>query len=73
MLLKLRSDVEWYFLGDFNICFKQKNHLLYMIFCNILNMFDMEQIINDPTRITPTTASVLDLIFSSHKDEIVAV
>ena len=35
VLLKLRSDVEWFFVGDFNICFKQKNHPLYDKFCKI--------------------------------------
>jgi len=33
-------------------------------------MFYMERIINDPTRIAPTSASVIDLVLSSHKDNI---
>jgi len=33
-------------------------------------MFDMARTIIDPTRITPTSASVIDLILSSHKDKI---
>jgi len=32
-------------------------------------MFDMAQT-NDPTRITPTSASVIDLVLSSNKDKI---
>ena len=56
--------------GDFNICFKQKKSVLYRKYEQLLRIFNLKQIINDPTRITENTASVIDHILCSHENKI---
>ena len=70
VLFSLRSDSEWYILGDFNICFKQKKSVLYRKYEQLLRIFNLKQIINDPTRITENTASVIDHKLCSHENKI---
>ena len=52
---------KYIILGDFNTDFfdNPSKHLL-----NILNMYQLHQLINSPTRITETTSSCLDLIIT---------
>ena len=52
---------KYIILGDFNTDFfdNPSKHLL-----NILNMYQLHQLINSPTRITETTSSCLDLVIT---------
>ena len=59
-----------YILGDFNICFKEKKSVLYRKYVQILRLFNLKQIIEEPTRVTINTSSLLDHILSSHKNKI---
>ena len=70
VLSTLRSDSEWFILGDFNICLKEKNLFFVKKYEQILYMFNLKQIIVDPTRITNMSASLLDHILCSHQDKI---
>ena len=65
MLFSLRSDSEWFILGDIIICVKQKQSLLYRQYEQILKLFNLKQLINEPTRITENTSSVIDHILCS--------
>lgn len=52
-------------LGDFNIDFLKSDDPATLLLCNIIESFDLHQIINQPTRITDTTVSLIDLIMAS--------
>ena len=51
ILTNLRSDCETILLGDFNICILQKSNSIFKEYVNILKLFDLDQIIIEPTRI----------------------
>lgn len=70
ILANLRSDRETYLLGDANICFKHKTSLLFKFFLRDLRIFDLQQIISEPTRIARTSSSIIDHILTSHKDRL---
>jgi hypothetical protein len=70
VLINVRSDIEWYLLGDFNICVKQKGSCLFKKLQELLSIFDLKQIIEVPTRITPMSSSVLDLIICSYSSKV---
>ena len=65
VLFSLRSDSEWFIFGDINICVKQKQSLLYRQYEQILKLFNLKRLINEPTRITENTSSVIDHILPS--------
>ena len=58
-LSQLRSDCEIYILGDFNIDFHQ-SHSLFKAYKQVINLFDLKQMIDQPTRITESTKSTID-------------
>ena len=55
---------ECIIMGDFNADCKNINgdSQLYVHLRHYMNMFDLSQIMSHPTRITSTTAPILDLI-----------
>lgn len=57
VLNNFRSDSEWYILGDFNICFLDKLSSMYKKFSQLLDIFNLKQIIVDPTRISVNSSS----------------
>ena len=64
---------ESYLLGDFNTNMFTKNNTsstLYSHLSNFMNMFNMRQIIKEPTRITNSSSSLLDLILTTDSDRI---
>ena len=46
-------------MGDFNICAKQ-NSSMFKKYSDILQSFSLKQLINEPTRVTSTSSSVID-------------
>ena len=61
-------DGPIYLTGDINIdilCPSNSNCKKYM---NVLNQFDLKQIVNKPTRVTKDTASLIDHIIVSHPE-----
>lgn len=71
VLASFRSDTEWFILGDLNICFLNKKSVLYKNFIQILSIFNLTQIVLEPTRITASSTSLLDHIICSHPDKII--
>ena len=69
ILTNLRSDCETMLLGDFNICILQKSNSIFKAYANISKLFDLDQIITEPTRITDTTTSLLDHILCNNKEK----
>ena len=60
-LNRLRPDCEQIILGDFNISFKNTSSSCKS-YKNILNMFNLKQLIDAPTRVTPTSCTIIDHI-----------
>ncbi|XP_071954198.1 uncharacterized protein [Antedon mediterranea] len=52
-------------LGDFNVDVSSNNLSKNKWVSQFCNMFNLTQLIKDPTRITCTTSTIIDLIFSS--------
>lgn len=69
-LNKLRPDCEQIILGDFNISFKNSVSSMCKSYKNILNMGNLKQLIKDPTRVTPTSSTIIDHIVCNNEDKI---
>lgn len=61
-----KSDV-FVCMGDFNINVLNKNRDCQFL-CNILDSFNLHQIINDPTRVAQNSESLLDIIVINSKE-----
>ncbi|KAK3085363.1 hypothetical protein FSP39_002164 [Pinctada imbricata] len=70
ILSQLRSDCEMYMLGDFNICFSDKNSSLFKSYSDVLRFFDLSQLIIDHTRVTSSSCSIIDHILCNNKEKI---
>ena len=68
ILSKLRADCETKILGDFNICFLKQAGCLQKKCLNILRMFNLQQLISEPTRVTYSSKSLLDHILCNNKE-----
>ena len=68
-LSHLRSDCETYILGDTNIDFPS-THPLYSAYTQELNLFDLSQLIEEPTRVTDSSRTTIDHIFTNKPDNI---
>ena len=64
------SDLETIVLGDFNFNALKQQSNMFSAVKHLMFIFNWVQLINTPTRITPTSESCLDLIFVSHTDKI---
>ena len=64
-LEKVDAEKEVYILGDINIDFLKKDSTLCRAYTNVLSAFNLKQLINIPTRITDTTATILDHIITN--------
>ena len=50
---------EIYVMGDFNLCAKQGSSM-FKTYSDLLQSFSLKQLINEPTRVTSTSSSVID-------------
>ena len=65
------TQQESYILGDFNTDFLAKKKTgLKCSFDNFLRIFDLKQLIREPTRITDTSKTCIDMICTSDPDTI---
>ena len=65
------SDLECYILGDFNVnVMHNKNSGLTKCVSDVCDIFDLCQLISDPTRITDSSKSIIDLIFTSSYEKV---
>ena len=69
-LARVDPGTELYILGDINIDFTQQSNSLCKSYLDLLNLEGLSQIITEPTRLTPTTATTLDhiIVNVSHKN-----
>ena len=70
ILTHLPSDCETIILGDFNICCLQRSSSIFRFHANNLKLFDLDQMIAEPTRIPLTSRSLLDHILCNNKEKI---
>ena len=68
-LSHLRSDCETYILGDINIDFPS-SHPLFSAYKQELNLFDLSQLIDEPTRVTDSSRTTIDHILTNRPDNI---
>ena len=61
---------ECYILGDFNTDVLAERNVLKNDFQNFLRIFDLKQVITEPTRITDTPETAIDLICTSDVENI---
>ena len=69
-LAKVEPGTELFILGDLNIDFKNSETSLYKSLTGLLDLNGLSQIIDEPTRITPTSSSILDHVIVSMKEKI---
>ena len=55
-----------YIMGDFNINIINEDHQATSDFINLMNSNSLYPVISKPTRVTPTTATLIDNIFSNN-------
>ena len=69
LLGKLVSEnVEHFLMGDLNCDLQSKDNGNVKALLNITDIYGLEQLINEPTRITPSTSTLIDLIFTNRPD-----
>ena len=49
-------------MGDLNCDLQSKDNSNVKALLNITDIYGLEQLINEPTRITPSTSTLIDLI-----------
>ena len=59
------SGLEVIFMGDFNMELKVSTHNKRL---NLIDLFDLTQLVNAPTRITQTSAILIDHVYTSHPE-----
>ena len=69
-LSKIQSDLEFIILGDFNVDFDLKQDHLLSKMKQFSQLFDCTQLINYPTRVCRTRASILDHVICSNVNKI---
>lgn len=68
---KISPCCEIYILGDFNICLLHKLSVLCKKYQNCLNRFNLKQIIDEPTRVTCTSKTLIDhVVVNSEKKSV---
>ena len=70
-LSKIAPGTEFHILGDMNIDFFQSHSPMLSKYIEILDFFGCSQLIAEPTRITPTTSSLIDHVCTNVVDLIV--
>ena len=55
-------------MGDFNIDLKAHTNNKWL---NLINLFDLTQLVTEPTRVTETTDTLIDHVYTTHPENIV--
>ena len=62
------SGLEFLLMGDFNIDLKAHTNNKWL---NLINLFDLTQLVTEPTRVTETTDTLIDHVYTAHPENIV--
>ena len=63
--------VEFYLMGDMNCNMTGPGDNVSLSLLDITRIYDLQQIINEATRITESTSTVIDLIFTNCPDRVI--
>ena len=64
-------EQETYILGDFNINYcKANNSSLMKSLKRVMTSLNLDQLVKSPTRISPTSSTIIDLIFTSNTSKV---
>ena len=62
------TGLEVIIVGDLNIDLKIPGNRKWK---NLINLFDLKQLVQEPTRVTQTSATIIDHVYTSHPENIV--
>ena len=66
LLARLDSEnVEHYLMGDMNCDLLSSENIYARTLLNVTDIYGLKQLIDEPTRVTPSTSTLIDLIFTS--------
>ena len=57
-------------MGDMNCDLLSSDNIYVRAHLNVTDVYGLKQLIDEPTRITPSTSTLIDLIFTTHQDNI---
>ena len=57
-------------MGDLNCDLQSKDNDNVKALLNITDIYGLEQLINEPTQITPSTSTLIDLIFTNRPENV---
>ena len=61
------------FAGDFNVDFQKSNDNDFLQFSRLLSKYSLIQHVNQPTRVTANSSTLIDLMISTNKDSITSI
>ena len=62
------TGLEVILMGDFNIDITVHSNKKWQ---HLIDLFDLSQMIREPTRVTETTSTIIDHVYTSHPDNII--
>ena len=65
------ENVEFYLMGDMNCNMALMSDTNCRLLSDITNLYGLHQLINEPTRVTDTTSTLIDLIYTNYPDKVV--
>ena len=69
-LQRLEPEKEIYILGDTNIDYSKRGSALCRRYMGIINLFNLKQLIDVPTRVTDNSCSILDHILTNSSGKV---
>ena len=61
------KPVEVIIMGDFNLDLRMNTNRKWL---NLIELFDLSQLISQPTRVTETSSTIIDHVYTSHPENI---
>ena len=65
------ENVEFYVMGDVNCNMVLLSDTNYYLWSDITDPYGLQQLINEPVRVTDTTSTLRDLIYTNHDNKVV--
>ena len=65
------ENVEFYLMGDMNCNIASMSDTNSHLLSDITDLYGLHHLINEPTRVTDTTSTLIDLIYTNYPDKVV--
>ncbi|XP_068742189.1 uncharacterized protein [Montipora capricornis] len=65
------ENVDFYLMGDMNCNMASMSDTNSHLLSDITDLYGLHQLINEPTRVTDTTSTLIDLIYTNYPDKVV--